>query len=191
MTTDNKIVFLRSKKTLLRPLGESDLPLITRWINDPDITKYLTVTFPTMLHAEKKWLEGLADKKNEVVLGICKLDGTLIGVMGVHDIKWVDRTATTGAFIGEKRYWNKGYGSDAKMALLGYIFNTLNLRKVSSKVYAFNGRSIAYSKRCGYKVEGTLKKHVFREGEYHDIVELAVFKEDWLPYWRKHVGKKG
>ncbi len=61
--------------------------------------------------------------------------------MGIHRINWKDRTATTGAVIGEKAYWDKGYGSEAKMLVLDYAFNMLNLRKICSQVLAFNKRS--------------------------------------------------
>ncbi len=105
--------------------------------------------------------------------------------MGIHRINWKDRTATTGAVIGEKAYWGKGYGSEAKKLLLDYAFNELNLRKICSGALAFNGRSQAYSKKCGYEVEGVLKQHIFKNGEYHDLVQLAVFKEQWLPLWKK------
>jgi RimJ/RimL family protein N-acetyltransferase len=190
MKTKNQIVFLRGKITTLRPVEESDLPTITRWINDQEVTRFLKTRMPLMLAYEKKWFEGLPDRKDDITLVMTTSDGRPIGMMGVHRINWCDGTATTGAFIGEKSLWGKGYGTDAKMQLLNYCFNTLNLRKISSKVYAFNKRSIAYSLHCGYKEEGVLRQHVFREGEYHDVVILSLFKPDWLPYWKKYRGGK-
>lgn len=191
-TKDNQIVFLRAKKCFLRPLEKSDAPLLTRWINDREVTQFLERTMPMMQVAEEKWIEGLVGSKTDIALLIVTSTGKPIGVMGIHHINWIDGTATTGAFIGEKDYWGKGYGTDAKMVLLDYAFNVLNLRKICSRVYAFNGRSIAYSKHCGYVDDGVQRKHVFRNGEYHDVVQLALFKEDWPPYWKKYVkGLKG
>jgi RimJ/RimL family protein N-acetyltransferase len=105
--------------------------------------------------------------------------------MGIHRINWIHRYATTGAFIGEKEYWGKGYGTDAKMHLLEYAFHTLNLHKMCSSVYAFNERSVKYSLRCGYKIEGTRKQHVFRNGQYWDLIELGLLYEDWKPIWEQ------
>jgi len=190
MKTKSQVVFLRGKKTILRPIEESDLPLCVKWMNDPEVTHFLKARMPIMLIAEKKWFEKLADSEDNVILAITTLDGRCIGVMGIHRIDWVNRTATTGAFIGEKQYWGKGYGTDAKMVLLKYAFDTLGLRKMCSRVYDFNARSLAYSKHCGYTEEGRLKKHVFRDGEYYDVVVLGLFREDWLPYWKKYQKKK-
>ncbi len=184
------VVFLRGKKTFLRPLEEKDLPLLVKWINDREVTRYLIAYLPMSMENEKEWFSKLKDSKDQITLGICLLDGTLIGVMGTHKIVWKDGITTTGAFIGDKRYWGKGYGTDAKMQLLNYLFNTLNLRKIMSRVIAFNERSLAYSKHCGYKVEGTSRLEIFKEGKFWDVIDLGLFKEEWFPYWKKYLAAK-
>lgn len=180
------IVFLKGKKTVLRPFRESDIPLITKWMNDPEVTQFIRSYLPITEPEERTWFADLSKRKPyDIVLGI-EVEGKLIGTMGIHGIKWADRTATTGALIGEKEYWGKGYGTDAKMVLLNYAFNTLNLRKLCSSVIAFNTRSLRYSLHCGYTIEGRKKKQIFRHGRYYDEIMLGLFKNDWLPYWKKY-----
>lgn len=175
-----KPVFLEGRKVNLRPFTRADLPILTRWINDPAVRDFLTATLPQTEKQEEEWFNKLgADDKN-VVLGIETKEGLLIGSMGIHQINWKDRICTTGALIGEKEYWGRGYGTDAKMVLLDYIFNTLNLRKVCSSVIAYNKRSLHYSLHCGYKIEGRRRKHIFKRGRYWDLIELGLFKKDWL-----------
>jgi RimJ/RimL family protein N-acetyltransferase len=147
-----RVIFLQGKKTILRPLNkQTDLPYLTRWINDPEIRSFVLVYQPQMLESEEQWVDAIANNKrpNDILLAIETLDGRFIGTMGLHNISWKDRTATTGAIIGEKEFWGKGYGSDAKMALLDYAFNTLNLHKICSAVIAYNERSLNYSLHCG------------------------------------------
>jgi len=187
MKTNQQVVFLRGQRIILRPVEKTDIKQLVIWINDPEVTQFITASFPVNEMAEEKWHESL-DPKKDIVLGI-EVEGELIGVMGIHGINWVDRIATTGAMIGNKKYWGKGYGTDAKMILLNYAFNTLNLRKLLSSVYDFNGRSLNYSLHCGYKIEGRRKRNRFRKGRYCDEIELGLFKKDWLPYWREY--KKG
>lgn len=187
MTQENRVVFLKGKKVNLRPVMKADLPLVTRWINDPDVWHWLATNTPSSLEDEEVWLEGLRKKKDtNLVFVIETAEGRAIGVMGLHDIHAEDRTATTGSFIGEKECWDKQLGSEAKLLLLNYAFNTLNLRKICSGAFAFNERSIRYSLRCGYKEEGRLREHIFRDGKYHDKVLLAIFREDFVPVWEKY-----
>ena len=178
-----KIVFLRGKKTVLRPLLVSDIPLLQRWINDPDVRQFVKRIFPAMEADEREWFERLHKNPDKDVVLMIEVKNQPIGVMGLHGINWKDRVATTGAVIGEKSFWNKGYGTDAKMALLNYAFNTLNLRKIMSRVFAFNKRSLAYSLHCGYRIEGRLLRQRFSNGRYWDEIILGLFKRQWLPYW--------
>ncbi|PIR58128.1 MAG: N-acetyltransferase [Parcubacteria group bacterium CG10_big_fil_rev_8_21_14_0_10_38_31] len=161
---------------------------IYRWINDPEVNKYVEGYLPMTKEAEAEWIDRMS-KNEDIILAMETLEGRHIGSMGMHNIKWKDRTATTGAMIGEKDCWGKGYGTDAKMIFLNYAFNTLNLRKISSSVFSFNKRSIAYSLKCGYEVEGVLKRQKFVNGRYYDEVLLGVFKEGWRSLWREY--KKG
>lgn len=181
------LVFRAGHKVNLRPPLKKDLPLLVKWINDPEVTHFLSINFPMLEKDEEKWLERMPEQKQtDVTLILTLKNGKAIGVMGLHQINWVNGTATTGAIIGEKAYWGKGYGSEAKMLLLDYAFNRLGLRKICSNVLAFNGRSKRYSEKCGYQEEARRKAQFFRDGVFHDEIWLAVFRENWLPLWKKY-----
>ena len=190
-TKPTDAVFLRGKRVVLKPINDEHIPLLMKWINDPEVRQYVIANFPKTERDERAWLESLIKSSyTGVVLLIESVEGVPIGTMGIHRIDWRCGVATTGAIIGEKEYWGKGYGTDAKMALLEYAFNTLNLRKICSTVYAFNKRSLAYSLHCGYQVEGRRRLHIFKNGRYWDLIELGLFKEEWLPYWKKYQSKR-
>lgn len=186
-TSPERIVFRKGKLCILRPYTEEDAPRVTRWMNDPETTRHLLVRFPQSLAAEREWIQKQPSRHpNDIVFAIETLDGVHIGSMGLHRIDWIHRIATTGAVIGEAEYRGKGYGTDAKMLLLDYAFNALQLHKISSHVIDVNMQSQRYSEKCGYKVEGTLRQHHFLDGAYHDEVVMAVFREDWLPLWAEY-----
>lgn len=185
--TKHPVIFRQGKRVILRPIEKEDAQAMQVWQNDPAVTKFLMRGFPLSLQEEEDWVLGLPKRSHtDVVLAIQVIDGPFIGTMGLHRINWVDRTATTGTAIGQKEYWGKGYGTDAKMILLDYAFNTLGLRKINSAAIGFNGRSIGFNSKCGYKEEGRLRQQIYRDGEYHDEVLLAVFREDWLPLWEEY-----
>ncbi len=186
MTNPPTPVFLRGKKTLLRPILKSDIPFLLRWVNDPDVREFLASYLPKMEDDEEAWLKKLTNSTTEIVLVITTLDGTPIGTMGLHRIEWKDRVATTGALIGEREYWGKGYGTDAKMALLAYAFDELGLHKICSAVSTYNKRSLAYSLHCGYRIEGRRAKHIFKRGRHWDLIELGLFRKWWKPIAQRY-----
>lgn len=187
-------VFLQGKKVILRPLEESDAETLVVYANNPENRIYLTRSLPLNLESEKNWVNSLYKNSKidtNVVLGVLEEKSkTLIGVIGIHNINWVDRTATTGTLIGTKEFQEKGFGTDAKMTLLDYAFNTLNIRKVCSAATAFNKRSINYSLKCGYKIEGRLKNQFYKNGRYYDDVLLAIYKKDFMRVWKEYNTKK-
>ncbi|HQL34309.1 MAG TPA: GNAT family protein, partial [Treponemataceae bacterium] len=60
-----------------------------------------------------------------------------------------------------------------------FIFDQMNIRKIKLLVYAFNERAIKSYKKCGFIVEGIKKLEVYKNGAYHDEIEMALFRDDW------------
>lgn len=183
----NHIVFRAGKRIYLRPLLKEDLQELVVWINDPEITQFLKATYPLSHHHEEKWYEKVMQSKGEDVTFVIALQETheLVGIMGLHKINQLHQRACTGSVLG-KKFWGLGYGTEAKMLVLEYAFNTLNLRKICSEVYATNPRSKRCLEKCGYREEGVLKEHVFKNGSFVDVYQMAVFRDSFLKLWAEY-----
>lgn len=181
------IVFREGRYVILRPLERSDVPLLQRWINNPEVTHFLLQALPISEHQEEGFVTGLGKCNDEVVLGIMlKEEQKLIGVIDLRHINHVHGSAVTGTMIGEKDCWGKGYGTEAKMLLLDFAFNRLNLHVVRSDIIAFNERSIAYAKKCGYELVGRLPEWIYRDGKRHDEFLFVVTAERWRSLWKMY-----
>jgi RimJ/RimL family protein N-acetyltransferase len=158
-------------------------------MNDPEVTQYLMRVFPLMEKEEEDWIEELPKSKNGFAFGIVEMEKKkLIGSIGLININWQSRTATTGTALGEKEFWGRGYGTEAKMLLLDFAFNALDLFGVSSRVMAHNERSLAYGRKCGYVEVGRLPQWMRRQnGERCDEVLLVVTQEKWRPLWVEYL----
>lgn len=185
--SESGVVFLEGSKTILRPFEKStDLQDAVRWVNDPANRQFILQCFPMTMQREEEWFDKHGKSDTEVTLAIvAKPELRLIGSIGLHRIEWKNRVAMTGTIIGDGRYRDKGYGTDAKMTLLEYAFHELGLNKVTSSAFASNPRSIAYSLRCGYVIEGRRRQQVYKNGRFGDIVELGVLRREWEPIWRR------
>lgn len=181
-----RLIFRQGKQLILRPLNKtSDLATCVRWINDPEVTDWVASYLPTSEQSEEQWFDNLAKRHDDIVLAMETIDGQFIGLTGLHRINWKDRTATTGSLIGEKDRWGKGLGTEAKMLLLNYGFNTLGLHKINSEVIEFNERSRKHLEKCGYQYEGCRRQNIFKDGRWHDLLMFGVLKEEWQPRWEE------
>src|SRR3989344_1318723 len=113
MDEKERAVFLRGKKTILRPIDpEKDLGRCYVWVNDPEVMNFLShAVRPISKETERKFLEGMASPdRDNYSFAIETLDGEFIGTMSLMKIDPVNRTAETGTMIGEKKFWGQGYG---------------------------------------------------------------------------------
>jgi len=186
MKNKPELTFRRGNRVDLRILCEEDAPLLVTWMNDHTITQYLASRTPITVEAEIEWIKKGRESKDSYNFGIETKEGELIGCLGFGKIDMIDGTAQSGACIGNKKFWGKGFGTEAKMLLLDFAFNTLNIRKMCSGAIAFNKRSIAYQKKCGGVIEGTLNNQRYVNGRYWDEILFAVYKDDWVPLWEKY-----
>lgn len=177
-----QIVFRKGKLICLRPVSKDDIPQLTVWINDIETTKYLTVPYPRTIDDEIRWLENFSTKKTtDVLLAVCTIKtNKLIGLVGLHQIDHINGTATLAMAIGDKAARGKGYGKEVMTMVIEYAFKTLNLRKVCASALDFNERSRACLLSCGFKEEGIRREHFYKNGEYVDEIQMAIFKESFL-----------
>lgn len=179
---------LYGKNLRLRAIERADIPTFVRWFNDPEVRRYLARYEPMSIAQEEKWFEEHLGKKDEFLFGIEALvadNWVLIGDIGLHRIDWKNRSATFGIVIGEKAYWDQGFGTEATRTMLRFAFEELNLHRVELHVLDFNPRAIRCYEKAGFRHEGTLRDAVFQDGRYHDAHVMGMLAPDW--YARKQV----
>ena len=99
-----------------------------------------------------------------------------IGQCGFVKVNWKNRVAELAILIGEKDCRGKGYGADAIRTLCTFGFMEMNLHKIKAVVFDFNEPALRCYEKCGFVREGVLKQEIFREGAYHDVVSMALFR---------------
>lgn len=180
---------LQKDNVRLRPVKRSDVRRLLKWVNDPEVTQFITQNFPVLEANEEKWIEGLANnqKSNAVFIIETKKSKSwqAIGICGLHGVDPINHNAEAGTFIGEKTSWSKGIGTKAIGLLITYGFNTLNLHRINSMAVAFNQRSIGLQLKLGFKKEGQRKEAIFKNGTWHDLVMFGLLRKDWLKNNRK------
>lgn len=107
-------------------------------------------------------------------------DDLPIGNTGIMDHDTISRSAELGIQIGEKAYWNKGYGTEAVELMLKHSFLTLNLNRVFLQVFENNPSAIRSYEKAGFVHEGRLREAVFRSGDYLDVFVMSVLKSEWM-----------
>lgn len=170
------------EKVRLREYRKEDILKRLHYINDPELLKYLIsdIPYPITLHEEEKWFDSISSLGDTYRFAIETLeDNTFIGGCSINDVDWKNSVATIGIFIGNKEYWGNGYGTDATNTLVTFIFRQMNINKIRLTCYSFNERAIKSYKKCGFLVEGVLRKEIFKDGMYHDKIAMGILLDEF------------
>ena len=157
--------------------------VFTRWSRD---TEYIRLLDDAPAQAwsvskRKQWLEKeLEAPEQSYLFSIRTLaDDQLIGFVGLGGIQNTHGDAWVGIGIGDRKYWGKGYGSEAMRLILRYAFTELNLHRVSLGVFAYNTRAQRAYEKIGFQLEGVIHQVFLREGQRWDLVNMGILRAEW------------
>ncbi|MHC1783313.1 MAG: GNAT family N-acetyltransferase [Anaerolineaceae bacterium] len=165
---------IAGKLTKLRALTKQDMPTLQKWMNDPDLIRWLGPRPPISLEDQYQWFENLLFEPTKKKFMIDDNDGHPIGVVSLMKINLVDLTAEFGIYLGEKSSLGKGYGKDATQTILRYGFQELGLIRIFLIVLEDNFRAIKSFEECGFKKEKVLKKSMFFDQKYHNQLIMGI-----------------
>jgi RimJ/RimL family protein N-acetyltransferase len=163
----------------LSPIDENDTEKFTEWLNDLEVTQYLTSLYPINVNAqnEKEILGKIAKEHNYSIIDISTNE--LIGSCGLMGLDHLNQKSEVGLFIGNKNYWNKGYGTEALSLLIDYGFKALNLHNISLWVLSFNERAIKCYQKIGFKIIGKKREALLRGKERHDLILMDILYDEY------------
>jgi RimJ/RimL family protein N-acetyltransferase len=170
---------LTGEKVRLRSRRLEDAADEYRWRVDEELCKLdaaTPVTLPYNEFRERYALE-LECPGLTYTLAVDVFDGRHIGNCSLFNFDFLNSVGEIGILIGEKAYWERGYGADAVKTFLTHIFETSEINRIILRTLNWNGRAQKCFEKCGFKAFGNLSK-----GEYDfilmDIKRRNMLKDD-------------
>jgi len=169
-------VVLKGDKVVLREKRFEDAQKDYEWKTDGELTRLdaappLNITFPEYLssYAEELRYPSLMQRR----FAIETEEGKHIGNCMYYNIDGTRGDAELGIIIGDRHYWDKGYGANAVATLVSRVFEESNLEKVYLHTLEWNIRAQRCFQKCGFTVCG----RTIRNGHRFIIMELR--KKDY------------
>lgn len=173
------------ERVRLRHAESEDLPQFIEWLNDPEVRHGISLYLPLSLAEEQNWFDNMLNSpidERPLVIEAKQPgeDWQMIGNSGFHNIEWRSRSAELGIFIGDKSYWDQGYGTEVMMLLLKIGFSTLNLHRIYLRVFEDNPRAIRSYEKAGFVHEGRQRQAEYHDGSFHDVLFMSVLRPEWV-----------
>ncbi len=165
---------LKGTSVTLRSFDMKDLERYREWINDRDIMFFLNRTLPVSDLEHRKWYENIITDNKNVFFSIYEnTSSTYVGNVWLWNIDHRNRNSEVRIFVGEKKLWGTGIGTQALNLIVQYATRDLNLHKVYANVHAKNPRGKLSFEKAGFTVEGQLREEFFYDGSYVDVYRLS------------------
>ena len=168
----------QGNKVRLRALDAADARLCAIWMNDRENLVNIAGggRMPISEEEERDYI--LRNSYN--TFGIELLDGgRLIGTCSFFEVDHQAAACKIGILIGEEQFRGKGYGGDAIVTLLKFLFLERNIYRVALDVYAYNRRAVALYERLGFVRECAYREQVYVNGRYWDKYAYAMLREEF------------
>lgn len=133
----------------------------------------LQLPYPSL----EMWKKRLAEVPDGGTILVAELDGKVVGNLGLFIEKKARRrhVASFGMSVHDD-FQRLGVGKALMEAALNLADNWLNITRLELEVYTDNAPAISLYKKYGFEIEGTLRKHAFRDGKFVDSYYMARLK---------------
>ena len=157
---------------------EPDFLILINWINTEEEQMIFSAeifSFPITNEQLKNYL----NKKNRIIYKVIdKNSKEVIGHAELNNINYKSKNARIcRVLIGDKKYRNKGYGTQTMNALIKIGFDELKLHRIDLGVFDFNKSAIKCYQKCGFEIEGLLKENILIKGKYWSTYNMSILNK--------------
>ena len=143
---------IKTSRLLLRKLKKEDAEaMFANWDSDPEVAKYTIWKAHESVEETKKlidmWLK--EEKEGQVIRFIITEIGSDEPIGSIDTVHFINGVPEIGYCLSRK-YWNKGYMSEACQAFINYLFE-LGYKKILIRADVRNTGSLRVIEKCGFK----------------------------------------
>lgn len=173
-------VILETDRLILRPVTKEDkLDLFNNISHDKDVLKYFICEYNENIGDFK--LELMIEKaimqKRYFFCIVLKENMEAIGmILNCTVPSSVTNSTEIGYAIG-KKYWNKGYTTEALTKMIEFMFSK-GVHRVEAKYLEGNIASGCVMKKCGMAYEGMLNDEVYYHDRYFNTYVYSIINKE-------------
>jgi len=147
------VAFFETNRLLLRQFTEDDASLLYELNLDPEVIRYTHDPIADVEHAKQVLNEVMLPQYSLYDHGRWAVHlRSNLEFMGWCGLKYLSETNEVDlGYRLMKKFWGKGYATEAALACIEYGFNTLNLPVIIGRALPGNLASIKVLEKCGMK----------------------------------------
>lgn len=170
---------LSAEKVFLCPTSDTYVDKFVEWVNDIEAMFGTRVLAMNINYKKEEEILNKLSKSEYHFTIFETYSKNLIGSISLNEFSNVHKTGELGIIIGDKSAWGKGYGYEAMNLFLDYVFNVVNMHKISLSVCEFNVPAYNLYKKVGFKDCGRLREEIMILGKRYDLVFMDILSSEF------------
>lgn len=164
----------------VRSLQEEDLDgPYSGWFQNQEVCRYNRHgKFPKTRAYFREYIQSL-NREDRIVWAICHDADGHIGNVSLDGMSLINRNAEFAIILGDPRHWGKGVGVAAGRALVAHGFHKINLQRIQCGTASTNVGMQKLAVALGMRQEGVRRSHLFLEGEWVDMIEFGLLRDEF------------
>ncbi|MDQ2692347.1 MAG: GNAT family N-acetyltransferase [Chloroflexota bacterium] len=166
---DSYAPILKTERLILRPMLATDIDALYLIFTDIRVMAAFDHD-PLSREQMERWLQRNLDHQEQFGYGLfsvlLKATGELIGDCGLEKIEVEGRKIAELGYDFRSDFWNKGYASEAAVAVRDYAFNVLQLPQLISLIRVGNLASKRVAEKIGMTLAEEFTRYGFRYWKY-------------------------
>jgi ribosomal-protein-alanine N-acetyltransferase len=118
-----------------------------------------------------------------------KEDNYLVGTAALIDLNF-ERQSIEWGYGVDPDLWGDGYIFQIQELLKHYVFEVLQLNRISGITFATNSRTTSSVHAAGMKHEGVSRQYYCKDGTYFDGWRYGMLRSDYIESSKAHVSSK-
>lgn len=174
---------LETPHLVLREFGSGDWQAVHEYASDPEVVRYMLWGPNTEKQSRNFVRKAISyqeeDPRRKFELAVVHShEDRLIGGCGIRVTNPEAREGDIG-FILDRRFWGRGYGTEAAERLLRFGFGELGLHRIYATCDPRNVASARVLEKIGMQREGYIREHLLVRGEWRDSLVYAILEAEW------------
>lgn len=132
----------------LERLKHEHIEMVRRWRNDPKISKFMFYKGEITPEMQEEWFAGINNNSNFFFLIHYK--GQAVGLINISSVDWIEKTAYSGLFIYDEKFWGTDVPVMASLAILDVFFILFKIQTIYAKVKGTNQAAHNYNSALGF-----------------------------------------
>jgi putative acetyltransferase len=158
---------MSQKRITIRPLRLSDVDDIYEIMHMPNVLWGTAVLPSKTLESWRQTIEGWVTNEHWHVF-VAEVDTKVVGIISLEVCKGRERHIGDIVMAVHDAYQGQGIGKMLMLTITDLADNWLNLVRLELDVYADNERAIRLYQQFGFEIEGKMRCHTLRGGNYID-----------------------